>query len=128
MMLRIGRRGFTLIEVLVCVAILATGIIFIFESFFSCMNAFGRYTNYLNILPWVNEKLWRAEDEIVRQGKTALLENQGEFNYSGRTFLWQLASNLVDKDAKLYRINLLVSWQEANKKIQLSRHIYAIQK
>jgi prepilin-type N-terminal cleavage/methylation domain-containing protein len=128
MMSRIGRRSFTLIEVLVCVAILSAGIIFVFESFFTCLNAFGRYANYLNVFPWMNEKLWQAEDEIVRQQRATFLENQGEFESGGKTFYWQLTSNLVDKDAKLYRLDLTVSWQEANKKRELRRQIYAIRK
>ena len=76
----------------------------------------------------MNEQLWRAEDEIVRRGESSSLENQGEFSYAGKTFFWQLASGLTNKEEKLYRIDLLVSWQEANKKIQLTRYVYAIHK
>ena len=128
MISRIGRRSFTLIEVLVCVAILSAGIIFVFESFFICLNAFGRYTNYLNVLPWVNEKLWQAQDQIVYQQMTSISPNQGEFESGGRKFFWQLSSNPVDKDASLYRLALTVSWQEANKTTKLQRQIYAIRK
>lgn len=124
MILRIGRRGFTLVEVLVCAAILSVGITLIFQSFFTCLNAFSRYTNYLDIMPWINEQLWRAEDEIIRTGGLQTLGNQGEFIYQGKKFSWQLANSLVDKEEKLYRLDLTVSWQEARKQITLSRYAY----
>ncbi len=125
MMLRTGRRSFTLIEVLVSVAILSVGIVFIFRSFFTCLTAFGRYTNYYNILPWMNEQLWRAEDEIIRTGKPVSLSDQGEFTYEGNKFSWNLVSSLVDKEEKLYRLDLTVSWQEARKHLTLNRYAYA---
>jgi prepilin-type N-terminal cleavage/methylation domain-containing protein len=124
MMLRTGRRSFTLIEVLVSVAILSVGIVFIFRSFFTCLNAFGRYVTYLNIMPWMNEQLWRAEDEIIRTGKPVSPSNQGEFTYEGKKFSWYLVSSPVDKNERLYRLDLAVSWQEARKQMTLNRYAY----
>jgi len=128
MMSRIGRRSFTLIEVLVCVVVFSVGIIFIFQSFFTCLNAFSRYATYLNIMPWMNEQLWRAEDEIIRTGTPVSSGNQGEFSYEGKKFSWQLVSGLIDKTEGLYRLDLTVSWQEATKLMVMNRYVYTILK
>jgi len=124
MMSRIGRRSFTLIEVLVCVVILSVGITLVFQSFFTCLNAFNRYTTYLNIMPWMSEQLWQAEDEINRAGTLVSYNNQGEFSYEGKKFSWQLVSSLIDKEEGLYRLDLTVSWQEATKLMTINRYAY----
>jgi prepilin-type N-terminal cleavage/methylation domain-containing protein len=123
MTLRIGRRSFTLIEVLVCVAVLSTGIVFIFQSFFTCLNAFNRYVTYYNIMPWMNEQLWTRQDEMSRRGMY-FSQDQGEFNYEGKAFHWRLVSRLVDKKEKLCRLDLTVSWQEARRPMKMKRYAY----
>lgn len=124
MMSRTGRRSFTLIEVLVCVAVLSAGIVFVFQSFFTCLNAFNQYSSYYNIMPWMNEQLWRWQDEISRRGMY-FSQNQGEFKYEGKTFYWRLANRLVDKKEKLCRLDLIVSWQESRRSMAIKRYAYA---
>ena len=128
MISRTGRRSFTLIEVLVCVVILAVGITFVFQSFFTCLNAFSRYVTYLNIMPWMSEQLWQAEDEIIRAGTPVSYSNQGEFSYEGKKLSWQLVSSLIDKEEGLYRLDLTISWQEARKQMTINRYAYTTTK
>lgn len=122
---RTGRRSFTLIEVLVCVAILSSGIIFIFQSFFTCLDAYDRYLTYYNIMPWANEQLWWAQNEITRGTVPESYNREGEFSYEGKAFFWQLASRLVDKKEKLCRLDLTISWQRARKPMTMKRYAYA---
>ena len=130
MMLRIGSnfRGFTLIEVMVTTAILALGIVLIYESFFISLDSFELCSNYLNIAPWMDEKIWQAQDILNRSGNLDEVETQGEFQNKGKNFTWNLSSNLIDKDQGLYEIDLGVFWKEGKRQIRLSRNTYALSK
>jgi len=120
-----GRRSFTLIEVLVCVVILSSGIIFIFQSFFTCLDAYDRYLTYYNIMPWANEQLWLAQNEINRGIAPGSYDKEGEFSYEGKAFFWHLSSRLVDKKEILCRLDLTISWQRARKAMTMKRYAYA---
>jgi len=137
MMLPIGNKsfllqrrgpGFTLVEVMVSVAILSLGIILIYESFFTSLAAYQQYSHYLEVLPWMNEKIWQAEEAIIRFGEINFIENKGEFIQGGKIFTWSLFQDLVDEKEGLYRIDFLISWPEAKREIKLFRYIYAVHK
>lgn len=132
MMLRIGSnfKGFTLIEVMVTTTILALGVVLIYESFFISLDSFNYCSNYLNVAPWMDEKIWQAKDDLNRSGNLDEIETQGEFQNKGKNFTWNLSSSLIDKVQSLclYEIDLSVFWKEGKRQIKLSRNTYALYK
>lgn len=126
MMLKIGNnKAFTLVEIMVASAILALGLVLIFEAFFSSLDAFNYYLNYLNAANFAEEIIWQAQDNIKRFGSLANMENSGEIDGKNEKFSWSLISLPIDNDAKLYRINLLFSWKQGKKDQKITRHAYA---
>ena len=120
-------KGFTLIEAVVATAVLGLGLALIFQGLFTSLNAYDYYDNYLSILPRVDEKLYEAQDRINRLGPQADLDTSGEWvNQRDRRFKWGLGSSLLDKAGGLYKLNLLVSWNEGNRKVSLRREAYAL--
>lgn len=126
MTLRIGNKGFTLIEVMVAVAVLSLGIVLIFESFFISLDAFNYYFDYLNVASWVNEKVWQAQDNISRFAGLADMKTSGSFVIRNKKFTWNLSYGLTDGREKLYRIDLALAGQQGKRPIRLSRTAYAI--
>ena len=49
--------GFTLVEVLVTTAVLSLGIVLIYRAFFTLLDSFGYYSNYLRVIAFADEKL-----------------------------------------------------------------------
>ena len=120
-------KGFTLIEAVVATAVLGLGLALIFQGLFTSLNAYDYYDNYLSILPRADEKLYEAQDRINRLGPQADLDTSGEWvNQRDRRFKWGLGSSLLDKAGGLYKLNLLVSWNEGNRKVSLRREAYAL--
>ena len=120
-------KGFTLIEAVVATAVLGLGLALIFQGLFTSLNAYDYYANYLSILPRADEKLYEAQDKISRLGPQADLDTSGEWaNQRDRRFKWGLGSSLLDKAGGLYKLNLLVSWNEGNRKVSLRREAYAL--
>lgn len=124
-MSRTGNRGFTLIEVMVSVAMLALGVIMVYEALIRCLDGFGRYTDYFAVSSWMDEKIWQAQDALKNTG-TFTEQTQGVYVNNNKQFSWDLSFLLLDSSAGLYRINLKVGGQPGTKRPVLSRSAYAL--
>lgn len=125
MMLRTGNKGFTLIEIMVTVAILSLGMVLIYEAFFIVLDSFNYCSDYLNVASWIDEKIWQAQDSLTRRGSFDA-DTIGEFINRNKVFKWSLSHNPIDEAEGLHRIDLVLSWQEGKRTIRLSRSAYAI--
>lgn len=129
MMLRIGNRnGFTLVEVMVATAILALGVVMIYQGFFISLDSLGYCLDYLRLSPLAEEKIWQAQDALSRLGPNSGLETSGSFIEGRRNFRWNLSYNSLDEPSGLYEINLSVIWQNGQRAARLSRGAYALYK
>jgi prepilin-type N-terminal cleavage/methylation domain-containing protein len=120
------KKGFTLIEVLVTTAVLAFGIVSIFQALFIVMSGFGYISNYLNVVHLADEKLWQVQDALVRMGPAVPFEPQGVFDQAGKKYDWALSVKLMDPASSLYRIDLSTRWKEGRRESSLERSCYAI--
>jgi prepilin-type N-terminal cleavage/methylation domain-containing protein len=120
------KRGFTLIEILVTTTILSLGIVFIYEAFFVSLRAYNYYENYVNVAPWMDEKLWEAQDAFTRIGTYESAPPEGELVVEGRTYAWRLSSELVDSGSNLYAIGLSLTRHESKNDFQVKRAVYAL--
>ena len=75
--------------------------------------------------PWMDEKIWQTQDILGRFGSQAKIQPKGKFTSNNKDFLWSLSNSLIDKKEGLYRIDLVLSWQEGTKKRKLTRAAYA---
>jgi len=123
MTLKIGNKGFSLMEVMVTTVVLSLGTVLIYGAFFTSLDAFSRYTNYIKLIPWMDEQLWRAQDDLSKFGASAQIQTAGEFQKSGKSFNWGLNYSLIDDG--LYKIDLDLYWQQGQRKAGLSRSAYA---
>ncbi|MCM8787278.1 MAG: prepilin-type N-terminal cleavage/methylation domain-containing protein [Candidatus Omnitrophica bacterium] len=133
MILKIGNkkyRGFSLIEVMVATVFLIFGTILIYETFFTLLDAFSYYSNYLTILPLFEEKIYKAQNALSKNN-IEILETQGEFIKEGKFFLWEISYDADDqlKDLfTLYRIFATIRWRAGRKSFTLERTTYALYK
>jgi prepilin-type N-terminal cleavage/methylation domain-containing protein len=119
-------RGFTLIEVLVTTAVLAFGIVSIFQALFIIMSAFSYISHYLNVVPVADEKVWQVQDSVKRLGSRSSFDPEGVFETGGKKYDWSLSVKLTDPASYLYRIDLSTEWKEGRRNYKLDRSAYAI--
>lgn len=120
---KIGNKGFTLIEIMVTTVVLSLGTVLIYGAFFTSLDSFNLYTNYLSLAPWMDEQVWLAQDNLSKLGVLAQGQTAGEFQKSGKVFKWGLNYSLIDEG--LYKIDLDLYWQQGQRKAGLSRSAYA---
>jgi len=119
-------KGFTLIEIMVTTAVLAFGIVSIFQALFVVMGAFSYISHYLDVVSVADEKVWQVQDTLMRLGPQAAFQPQGEFDTGGKIYDWKLSVQRPDPAAGLYRVDLSTQWKEGRRNYRLERSAYVI--
>ena len=118
------KQGFTLIELMVAVAILSLGIVIIYQSFFSILNYFNYYIDYLDVAYWPDEEIWQIKEEWDKNGDFTYMEGEKTLVKGKKAYRCNLAFSPVESD--LYKIHLILSWREGKRNIHLSRTTYVV--
>jgi prepilin-type N-terminal cleavage/methylation domain-containing protein len=124
----ISVKAFTLLEVMLTVAVLSIGTIFVYQAFFNSLDAFNYCLNYLNVTSWMDEKIWQAQDSLAHFANLGRMLTDGKFVIGNKHFKWDLSYSQIDevkKICKLYKVDLAVSWQEGKRQIKLVKNAYA---
>ncbi|MCK5082864.1 MAG: prepilin-type N-terminal cleavage/methylation domain-containing protein [Candidatus Omnitrophica bacterium] len=119
-------KGFTMVELLVTVAILAFGIVTIYEALFVSMDTFGYYTNYLGTQDWINEKIAEVQSRLTQTQILEPGETSGRIVRDHKTFDWSMTISPVNENQGLYKIDLTLSWKQGSKRVRSSRAAYLL--
>ena len=119
------KQGFTLIEVMVATAVLAFSLVLIYQAFFISLDSYNYCSNFLDVVSWADEKIWQSQDSIGRLGSIAG-QAEGSFESKSRKFDWRIDEDIAGQNTTLHKINLVLSWKEGKRDMQLSRTAYAI--
>jgi len=119
-------KGFTLVEVIMTVAILAFGIVSIYEALFISADTHGYYVHYLSTQDWISEKIWEAQSKLINSGELNEEETSGQIVRDHKMYDWLMAVSLLDETQGLYRVRVTLSWQEGNKKVNTARETYLL--
>lgn len=116
-------KGFTLLEVLVTVSILALATVFISRTNLLSAAVFGRYANLLEIQNWAAEKIWNAKESILTEEFPETGMSQGVIEGATRPYRWQLITEQKgEKLTELYEISLQILWKEGGHDNRLERY------
>ena len=120
--IKTDRAGFTLIEILIAVAILSLATVFIFQSNLLSAAVYGRYASRLDIQNWAAQKIWQAKESILGSEFPDTGSNQGSVKLETRTYDWALhIEEEKTESADVYQIELKVSWMEGGQPASLER-------
>ena len=104
-------QGFILLEVVVSVAILAGGLIFVLRSFTGSLKAMTTSQNYMRACLLLEDKMWELEQAARSEGGIVPGEYDGTLLSGNKSFEWHLQVDKLE-DINLGEVNLRVSWQE----------------
>ncbi len=119
-------KGFTLLEVMITAAVLALGATLIYQSFFIAVDSFNYYSTLLKITPWMDEKIWQAQNDLRHLGSSTSISTGGQLDINNKNINWSLAYNSVDQTDSLYAVDLMLFWPQGARLVKLSRSAYAI--
>src|SRR3989442_9726576 len=92
----LGDGGFSLVETLLAVLILAVGLTLVLRSFGSSLDALGNSAGYTRGLALVEERPW----ELEAKGSTVPGPSTGQFAVEDRAFRWE------DKASEIGEMNM----------------------
>lgn len=103
--------GFTLLEVLIALAILSTAIVFIFRSFTASLSSVKFSQNITLACYFTENKIWELEEE--QKAKAGPLESQqGSQKLQGKDFKWAYQAKRLGS-SNLVQLEFIISWQES---------------
>lgn len=112
------RLGFTLVEVLITVAILSTAIIFVFRSFTVLLSSV-KFSQDLNLACFLAEgKMWEIENK-QKYISSVLEPGQGVERIQGKDFTWRYGLGKLD-NSDLIEMDCSIFWQENGREEEYS--------
>jgi len=120
------KKGFTLVEVVMTGAILAFGIVAIYEALFVSVDTYSYYTHYLNTQDWISEKIWKVQSKLINSGTVDAGHTSGQIVRDHKTYDWNMVVNIVDETQGLYQVKVTLSWNEGRKKVNTTRATYLL--
>jgi len=118
--------SFTLIEVMITVVILITGILFIYRSFFSSLNISSYAKHYIYALVWSDSKMEDIESNLKRFKIPVFPKTSGVFKMHNKKFLWSLTYSLLaaTENMDMYEVDLRIGWKEGKRNVKLEKSTY----
>lgn len=115
-----GKKGFSLVELLVAVAVLSIGIITVLET----LSFSGRVAG---ISSDITDALFLAEDKLqeleFKEGRELIQQEPPETGGKREKFNWQQRI-IPTPDLGLYRLNFRIFWQRLNRQEEFSIDTY----
>ena len=103
-------KAFTLLEVLIALAILSTAIVFIFRSFTSSLSSAKFSQNITLACFFAENKIWELEQEQKVQAEP-IESRKGSQKLQGKDFKWTYQAKRSGSSNLVY-LEFIVYWQE----------------
>ncbi len=120
--------GFTLVEALLSVVIIAVGTIFILQAFGQELTAAGISRDNIKAVLFLKEKMTEIEGEISRAGNPVSFPREGRFSGAGeKDFSWTLSFLPSELNKGLTEICLSCFWKSRGKTCRVNLATFARQ-
>jgi len=121
-MLRIGNKGFTLIEIMFAVVILFFGLVLVLRSFATALEGMKRSGNVKAASHLLEEKMEEIKEKAREEGGIVKGTSSGEFDNTDCK--WGLSVKQSDVDEDLNEAELEILWTEGKNKRSLFATTY----
>ena len=118
-------QGFTFVEIMVAVAVVATGLIAVLGSYITSLQIFQQTETYNQAVLISLDQLWQFEDKIARNESTASLDTD-ELTEGTKKFQWSFEETPIENYTNLKEIKLNLSWVDGKRKGQINWATYLI--
>ena len=118
------KNGFSLIELMVTVAVLSFGLVMIYQSFFMVMDVTSIMPRYVASQFLMDAVIWQKKDALWQNKYLPLGGEEGNVAMNGKSFEWCVDTEAVDSVQGLYKVDVDFMWRYNGKKYENSRVAY----
>lgn len=118
--------GFTLLELLVTVAIVALGMVLIYEALFMSLDTLALASERFQAVEWSNDKMWEAQDRLNQYGFLTQEADGGEILVNQKALHW--TSRVRPLTETLYQVDLRMTWKTGSRDMVFRRASWHIAK
>jgi prepilin-type N-terminal cleavage/methylation domain-containing protein len=104
------KKGFTLIEIMVSIAILSMGLILILQGFTYSINIFNIAQSNLEAVLLAEENMVKFEMGSKRVGDSSYKDTSGNTKLNNMNFAWDIRMSPQEEYEDLYKISSIISW------------------
>lgn len=120
-----GRKGFTLIELILSIVILAVGIVSVQRVFINCLSAVSVIERWSQAERLLEGKMWELGREVLEKGKKfEKRQDGGVLLGSDRTYQYNAIIRVVDSEAHLLEAKTSISWGSPGSEHSIKRTFY----
>ena len=105
-------KGFTLIEVMVAVAIVSVSLVSIYSAFMGISDTLARMDNYNRSVLLGLEKMWELEEAMLVSSETRVSDFSGP---RGERFTCEFKENELESYPNLREVNLTIQWKQGKR-------------
>ena len=125
--------GFTLVEVLVAISILAIGLVLVVQAMGRTQLAIRLSENLVRASYIAEEKMVRMELKVRDLGRAAFGGESGKEEFPGRVFEWQstirhFEQSSMDDESRLNKLSVNIDWQESSRQKNLEVQTLSLNK
>lgn len=107
--------GFTLIEVMISVAILSIGLVLILQGSTNLLNILRISENNLKVTLMAENKMAEAEISIKENRNIFLKDLNEEFQFDNVQLKWEVSITLDEENENLNKVEAVMFWQEGKR-------------
>ena len=119
-----GPKGFTLIEVILSIVILATGIIAVQRVFIGSLAALSVIEHWDQAESLLEGKIWEIKREVKEKGALPPLQSSGILLGQKRVYQYALSVKSLDPENYFTAADMSVSWEILGMRRSMSRSFY----
>lgn len=125
-------KGFTLLEVVLAVAILSLGLVMVVRSYVSSLRAVKTSQNFLAADLLLEKKIWDWEEQVrlatTQPGSVVPGDEEGNFEAPFDNFAYRIWMEEEAESPPLYKSTFKVSWQQRKNEHSVSSISYTRKK
>jgi type II secretion system protein I len=119
-----NKKSFTLVEVMVALAILSSGLVAVYQGLLGLMDAIESLSNRLQAECLIDNKIWEIENDIKSPATSKEKEAGTGILAKAKGLEWQTSALPLKEAGSLGEIKIVLSWQEKGRQAAVSRNAY----
>lgn len=122
------RGGFSFFEVMVAAAVLSSGIVLVYKSFFTVLNFSDYLTRRLYAANLINNKIVTLQKVFEASRQIPFRQNREveSLTVNNKTVRFTYTMNFfqIENLKDIYQVDVILSWNEGTRDVRLSRSAY----